>query len=86
MDPQTVTQLVASLGANGLVACLFYYVITTTLPKLVDQFRAETKDTRDEAKRERDVYVAEAKAQRDHHAAQVDRLCSAIEGCGLKRN
>ena len=69
MDGTTViTQLAGSLGASGVLAWYCWYVTSTTLPRLVDEFRAETKAIREEAAKER-----------EHHSEQTERIAQVMQ-------
>lgn len=68
MDGSVILQLVSSLGSSGVLAWYCWYVTSTTLPLLVDEFRAETKLIREEAAKER-----------DHHSEQTERIAAVME-------
>ena len=68
MDGTVIMQLVTSLGASGVLAWYCWYVTSTTLPRLVDEFRAETKAVRDEAA-----------VERAHHSEQTERIAGVMQ-------
>jgi hypothetical protein len=47
MEVTGLMQLVGSLGASGVLAWYCWYVTSTTLPKLVQEFREESKTVRE---------------------------------------
>lgn len=94
MDGTVIMQLVTSLGASGVLAWYCWYVTSTTLPKLVGEFREETKLIRDVAMTERSHMAEqterlatamqqtvrdEAAAERAHHAEQTARIAGVME-------
>jgi hypothetical protein len=62
MPPDVIASLVGQLGAVGVLGWYCWYVTSTTLPKLVQEFREENATIR-----------AEAKAEREHHQQLLDQ-------------
>ncbi len=68
MDGSSILQLFGSLGASGVLAWYCWYVTSTTLPRLVKEFREETTAIREDAAK-----------QREHHQEQTERLTKLAE-------
>jgi len=63
-----IIQLISSLGASGVLAWYCWYVTTHTLPRLVSEFREESRLIR-----------AESESWKSHSDQQVERLSKAVE-------
>lgn len=73
MTPDVIASLVGQLGAVGVLGWYCWYVTSTTLPKLVQEFRAENATIR-----------AEAKAEREHHEQMVQAVATEQRECADK--
>ena len=85
MEQSSIIQLVSNLGFGGVLVWYCWYVTTTTLPKLVEQFRSEAISIRAEAAAERAEqarvraeiaagFAETAAKEREHQTKQLDRV------------
>ena len=85
MDQTSIIQIVSNLGFGGVLVWYCWYVTTTTLPKLVEQFRSEAASIRIEAAAERADqarirtemavnFVESAAKEREHQTKQLDSV------------
>lgn len=78
MDGTTIMQLVGSLGASGVLVWYCWYVTSTTLPRLVKEFREESKAIREE--------VAIERNQRWEQIERIARVMEKmVEQCRVNR-
>jgi len=68
METNLIVQLVSALGSAGVLAWYCWYVTSTTLPRLVKEFREETAAAR-----------ADAVAEREYHRERTDRMTDLAE-------
>lgn len=77
----TIGALLAVLLSSGFAVWYGRYVTTVSIPKLVDQFTAESKASREAFQKEadslRDAFAAESKASRDEHRAELAAIRTA---------
>jgi hypothetical protein len=59
MEPNIIVQLVSALGFGGVLAWYCWFVTSTTLPRIVAEFREENRLTREDAKAERVATLAQ---------------------------
>jgi len=82
MEGDTILQLVGSLGASGVLGWYCWYVTSTTLPRLVKEFRAESLTVREESAKEREYY-REKTDQAVGLAQEMLRECKAARTAPL---
>jgi len=79
MEMSLIVQLASTLGPTGVLAWYCYYVTSKTIPRLVAEFRAETRLARADAKEERQHFDATLVKISDAQDKRIEKVTKVLD-------